>query len=211
MQCPKCNILIPEDSVFCQNCGINVAEEIAKLQKFVKCDNCGKEVDKNTKFCKFCGNKIDIDKITKVNTKSKVSDKVRSLSGDKITLFIIIIIALVLLCLAIGRLMNYSESAQTTTPEPSVETTSSPTIDVQNVRVINKGYGLQKIQGIIKNTSSYTCAEPQVIIYTYNSSGNRIGEEYVPIFGALSPNETFEFSIPVTNVSSFKVMSSSCY
>ena len=75
--------------------------------------------------------------------------------------------------------MNYSESAQTTTPEPSVETTSSPTIDVQNVRVINKGYGLQEIQGIIKNTSSYTCAEPQVIIYTYNSSGNRIGEEYV--------------------------------
>ena len=49
--CPDCGNKIPDDSVFCTNCG-------HKLEKVLHCTNCGQVYSEGDKFCTNCGNKL---------------------------------------------------------------------------------------------------------------------------------------------------------
>ena len=54
MQCPKCNIEIPEGFENCPNCNTNIYE----TENVMPCPRCYKRIDKSAKFCPFCGEKI---------------------------------------------------------------------------------------------------------------------------------------------------------
>ena len=56
MKCPKCGIVLPEDSVFCQYCGCNISEVCAaKEPKGPHCKTCGNEIPEDSCFCQYCG------------------------------------------------------------------------------------------------------------------------------------------------------------
>lgn len=65
MNCPKCNLVLPDKSAFCQYCGCNIEEEI-KSQKaelipdgMRSCPICNRIIRKDSSFCPLCGNKIE--------------------------------------------------------------------------------------------------------------------------------------------------------
>ncbi len=84
------------------------------------------------------------------------------------------------------------------------------TIEVVNSRLINMGYGMQKIEGVVKNTSNTTCFNPNVEIYTFDSVGNRVGEHPIPIMNALNPEDTYKFTIYENGASRYSVETCNC-
>lgn len=54
MICWKCNSQIPDEAIFCDNCG-------AEQHRIIKCRNCGAELLNNPLFCKRCGTPTTID------------------------------------------------------------------------------------------------------------------------------------------------------
>ncbi|MBQ9762471.1 MAG: zinc-ribbon domain-containing protein [Oscillospiraceae bacterium] len=55
--CSSCGSNIPDDAVFCDNCGASQRASVATASKF--CPNCGKQLPGNAGFCDGCGTNID--------------------------------------------------------------------------------------------------------------------------------------------------------
>ena len=53
MICPNCNRVIPDDSVFCQECGIKISE-YGLAYGMMRCPSCGAVTPKNSNFCTNC-------------------------------------------------------------------------------------------------------------------------------------------------------------
>lgn len=51
MLCPRCNAEIPDNSCFCENCGMKIEKNADEK----KCVNCGAYIEKNAKICGRCG------------------------------------------------------------------------------------------------------------------------------------------------------------
>jgi len=51
MTCPACAVLIPIESKFCSNCGVQI--EVAV------CPKCGVRLPAGSRFCSQCGTKIE--------------------------------------------------------------------------------------------------------------------------------------------------------
>lgn len=60
MNCPKCNGLLPDDSVFCSFCGCNIEEvRAANEAKGNRCPRCENPLPDNSVFCPYCGCNIE--------------------------------------------------------------------------------------------------------------------------------------------------------
>lgn len=165
-------------------------------EKYIICPNCDKKIEKDAKFCKYCGKKI----LNKENNNSK--DK-----SIGVRLIHVIIATILLLNFFIVFLFSSPKSQIS-----EIEQTAQPTatIEVLNSRLFNMGYGTQKIEGVVKNNSNATCFNPNVEIYTFDSAGNRVGEYPIPIMNALNPSETYKFTIYVNGASRYSVEKCNC-
>ena len=54
-KCPNCGNDVPQDALFCNNCGCKISKE---AQSNKKCPNCGSFVPQDAMFCNNCGCKI---------------------------------------------------------------------------------------------------------------------------------------------------------
>lgn len=54
MNCSKCGMELPENTVFCTECGTKVAKT-----KQLRCKNCGTKLTKDDLFCPDCGEPIE--------------------------------------------------------------------------------------------------------------------------------------------------------
>lgn len=210
MLCPKCNHEISDNSKFCAECGTNIKKYLKELEKekYIKCPNCAKKIEKDATFCKYCGSKTEKMLPIKKEEKRKNFIFCNILVGN----IIIIILVSVTLILNGYNFENFSfkdfgfGGLNISTPiEPP-----QATIEVTNSHLTNLGYDLQKIEGVIENTSATVCEYPNVEIYTYDASGNRVGEHSAAPLNALNPGETYKFSIYANGASRYSVETCSC-
>ncbi len=211
MQCPKCKEEISDNSKFCSNCGTNIKEYLEKLEdeKYIKCPNCDKKIEKDAKFCKYCGHNI-IKEVIKNVQRTKSFNKL----GNHIAIATVLVIIFVSFSIVILNVKEYyyPESHNTEYQNLELEPTPQPraNIEVVNSHLVNMGYGMQKIEGIVKNTSNITCYNPDIEIHTFDSSGNRIGEEPILIMNALNPGETYKFTIYANGASRYGIEKCNC-
>lgn len=206
MLCPKCNHEISDNSKFCSECGTNIIEYLWKLEKekYIKCPNCNRKIEKDTTFCKYCGNKIEKEnsQITKTNKETQIAFFIVWTS-----------ILIIFFCITILILDEYNPFGGFGFENPNISTPIArpqATIEVTNSHLTNLGYDLQKIEGVIENTSTTVCEYPNVEIYTYDASGNRVGELSAAPLNALNPGETYKFSIYANGASRYSIETCSC-
>lgn len=53
MICPNCQSTIPDDSIFCQNCGIKISE-YGLSEDMIRCPSCHMPTPKGSNFCTNC-------------------------------------------------------------------------------------------------------------------------------------------------------------
>lgn len=204
MLCPKCNHEISDNSKFCAECGTNIKKYLKELEKekYIKCPNCAKKIEKDATFCKYCGSK----------TEKEVLPITKGVEETEIKMSFFIIVA-GFLAIIIPILNEYNPfggfgfgnsniSAPIARPQATIEVTNS--------HLTNLGYDLQKIEGVIENTSATVCEYPNVEIYTYDASGNRVGEHSAAPLNALNPGETYKFSIYANGASRYSIETCSC-
>lgn len=72
MICTYCSTNIPDDSVFCVNCGNKLAEKSSVPNHIYKCGTCGNQVQPDAKFCVNCGSSISAIDTTNSGTDLKL-------------------------------------------------------------------------------------------------------------------------------------------
>lgn len=84
-QCPKCKTQLPDEALFCANCGEKVAEILV-------CPSCGKPVARGSKFCMSCGADVQGTAPVLEPEKPKVKHTGRNIA---IFLFLMLVVAAV--------------------------------------------------------------------------------------------------------------------
>lgn len=56
-KCPDCQNDIDREDKFCNNCGFNILDYVAKYD--LQCENCKSFILLSNKYCSFCGFKIN--------------------------------------------------------------------------------------------------------------------------------------------------------
>lgn len=79
MICPKCGGKIPDDSVFCQECGCKLEENRQKRPK--RCEICGAYNDWDARFCERCGQPLDDEEPEEEKIDHKIHGKTILLCG----------------------------------------------------------------------------------------------------------------------------------
>lgn len=78
--CPKCNSKLPDEALFCANCGEKVAD-------ISTCPSCGKPVARGSKYCMFCG--VDVNNPSQTAQPVKPKEKH---TGRNIAIFLFLML-----------------------------------------------------------------------------------------------------------------------
>ncbi|CVI73956.1 Double zinc ribbon [Eubacteriaceae bacterium CHKCI004] len=104
MKCVKCGKTIPENSKFCQYCGVSL-ERLKKIdidnKNVVECPACGVKIKKENSFCTNCG--AALQKTQKHKTEQKVRRK-KQRKNKSINIFLILIIVIIAIFISVVSL-----------------------------------------------------------------------------------------------------------
>lgn len=83
MKCKNCGELLPDESQFCNHCGV-------KIQKMDFCTECGAQISSSSKFCQPSGHNIPAGNIAETNNeihqnKKTFNHKTITETAEKIT------------------------------------------------------------------------------------------------------------------------------
>ena len=76
MICPKCGERIPDDSVFCQECGYKLESDRKK-----RCEICGTYNDWDAMFCERCGQPLEDEEPETAEKGNRIQGKTIVLCG----------------------------------------------------------------------------------------------------------------------------------
>ena len=78
MRCSRCGKEIPNDSVFCPECGAEqtTEEKTEENEKKIRCPKCGSEIPEDSVFCPECGNSVRENVLQKKIHPQKIIHKI---------------------------------------------------------------------------------------------------------------------------------------
>ena len=77
MRCSECGREIPDDSLFCPECGKQqTIGQKPQKEKMKRCTNCGCKIPEDSAFCPECGKRVEKE-VVHVQIKPKEQKKVR--------------------------------------------------------------------------------------------------------------------------------------
>lgn len=71
MYCNQCGKYIPDDSIFCNYCGVNQKLDYAAFQ-LLHCDICDKDLPDDSIYCNYCG--INLSEHEKIKKEAKIRE-----------------------------------------------------------------------------------------------------------------------------------------
>ena len=156
------------------------------------CNNCGKEIGDNSKFCQYCGEKFS-DKDVPINSKDEGSGKLNaSIIGGVVFLAIL--------------MFSFNDNLTSYQSITSTNEGKGTNLTVTESHSCNLGYGARAICGTVKNNSNHNAGYVQVEINLYDKKGNLI-DSTLDNVNNLEPYATWKFQAPIINdnVATYKI------
>lgn len=91
MICPKCNLTISDNAIFCSRCGEKLAEKTEESIKF--CLSCGEAIKEGNKFCAKCG--TSVGSVMQTNVSSSYNGNNSTSGKSKGSYFVSVISAII--------------------------------------------------------------------------------------------------------------------
>ena len=121
MKCHNCGNQLPNNALFCDNCGQKV-ESINKTEDLF-CGNCGAKLETGMEFCGECGAPVNAAHRTKI-----VDDEPKKRNKGMLLIISLIAIIAILVTVIIVYMVHptYNSSIVNATEEPQILTTPTP-------------------------------------------------------------------------------------
>ena len=72
--CPECGCEIPDDALFCANCGTRIVKRSMIVENSDLCPQCGAHTEPGTKFCIKCGFRLDMNEVLDTGSADGITD-----------------------------------------------------------------------------------------------------------------------------------------
>lgn len=153
------------------------------------CSKCGKEIDDNAVFCKYCGTRFNNTEVPPQNTIKHNKMNVGSIIGG----IVLVIIFYYIISPDYDSFFETNEGNGT-----NLEVTEDHPCDM--------GYGAMGVCGSVKNNSDHNIGYAQVEINLYNKKGELVGSTMDNI-NNIEANSVWKFKAPIIeeNVATYKI------
>ena len=162
----------------------------------MKCPKCNNDIPDDSKFCQYCGNKLEI--ITYDSNKD-LEDKL------PIILISVAILLLILGCIIANNSNSENNSYTQRITHAQQKAEYKPVLQVQNTQFCYDEWGSKYVCGTVVNNSPYFYDFVMVNISLFDNQGYTLGDTLAT--SSLGANAKWKFKAPVLyqNVSSFSV------